>query len=74
MLEVGCSAGFFLKAASEAGYEATGIDLGDENVIFGQHFLGVTILNGDFLQLENNIRYDSYRLHVYVYFYILPLH
>lgn len=58
MLEVGCSAGFFLKATSEAGYEVIGIDLGDENVIFGKYFLGVTIINGDFLQLDNSLRPD----------------
>jgi len=58
ILEVGCSSGFFLKTASKAGYEVLGIDLGDENVIFGQYFLGVTILNRDFLQLDNSVQFD----------------
>jgi 2-polyprenyl-3-methyl-5-hydroxy-6-metoxy-1,4-benzoquinol methylase len=52
MLEIGCSTGFFLKAASDAGYEVIGIDLGDENVMFGKYFLGVKILNEDFLRFD----------------------
>lgn len=40
-LDIGCSAGFVLAAAEEAGFEAFGVELEPAAVVFGQHELGL---------------------------------
>jgi 2-polyprenyl-3-methyl-5-hydroxy-6-metoxy-1,4-benzoquinol methylase len=43
LLEAGCGAGFFLKAAERAGWRVTGIELSDEAARFASAELGLTI-------------------------------
>ena len=52
MLEVGCGAGFLLKAAELEGYDVLGMDIGDENVRFAEDYLGIEVRNQDFLSAE----------------------
>jgi len=51
-LDVGCGAGYFVKAMSVAGFDATGVDLGRENVQFAGSALGVRVLDENFLEME----------------------
>lgn len=44
VLDVGCGHGFFLMAAGSAGLEATGIDIDEDAVAYGNNVLGVRIL------------------------------
>ncbi len=46
LLEVGCSYGFFLDAAQQEGWAATGIELDDRAVNYGREKLGLKILAG----------------------------
>ncbi len=43
-LDVGCSAGFMVKAAAEAGFEAWGVDIEAEGITYGRDTLGLTRL------------------------------
>jgi SAM-dependent methyltransferase len=43
LIEAGCGAGFFLKAAERAGWRATGIELSDEASRFGIERLGLDV-------------------------------
>lgn len=43
LLEVGCGAGFFLKAAERAGWRVAGIDLSDEGSRFAREKLGLDV-------------------------------
>lgn len=47
ILDVGCGNGFFLYAAKNKGYKATGIDIDKEAISFGNKFLGVNIINSN---------------------------
>jgi SAM-dependent methyltransferase len=42
----------FLAEAERLGYRVTGLDLGPENRLFAAEFLGVEVLDGDFLAAE----------------------
>ncbi|MEM7540057.1 MAG: class I SAM-dependent methyltransferase [Pseudomonadota bacterium] len=44
-LDVGCSAGFIVKAATEAGFEAWGVDLEAAAINYGKHSLGLANLS-----------------------------
>jgi 2-polyprenyl-3-methyl-5-hydroxy-6-metoxy-1,4-benzoquinol methylase len=44
LFEVGCGAGFFLKAAERAGWSVSGIELSEEACRFGRDRLGLDIL------------------------------
>jgi len=50
LLDAGCGAGFFVRAASEAGYAAEGVEMSREAVEFGRRENGVRITQGDVLQ------------------------
>lgn len=52
VLEVGCGAGFLVREMCNAGYDAVGVDLGNENAEFANDELGVKVLNQDFLSME----------------------
>jgi len=56
LLDVGCGAGYFVKTMRDFGYNAVGVDLGEENVVFARDNLSVTVLNQDFLTMTG--RYD----------------
>lgn len=43
-LDVGCSAGFVVKAATEAGFEAWGVDIEAEGIAYGSDTLGLSRL------------------------------
>lgn len=43
-LDVGCSAGFVVKAATEAGFEAFGVDIEAEGIAYGRDTLGLSRL------------------------------
>ena len=49
LLDVGCGAGFFVRAAREAGFSAEGLEIGREAVEFGRRENGVQITQGDLL-------------------------
>jgi len=49
LLDVGCGAGFFVRAASEAGFRAEGLEMSAEAVAFGSTQNGVRITQGDLL-------------------------
>lgn len=46
LLDVGCGAGFFVKAAKDAGFDAMGIELSRHMAKFGRESLGVSITQG----------------------------
>jgi 2-polyprenyl-3-methyl-5-hydroxy-6-metoxy-1,4-benzoquinol methylase len=46
ILDIGCSAGFFLKAAKEDGWEAYGLELSDDTAEIARRSFGLNILNG----------------------------
>lgn len=52
MLDVGCAAGFFLKVAKEAGWEAYGIEPNKGLAQFGAERYGVHISSKDFLESD----------------------
>lgn len=43
-LDVGCSAGFVVKAATEAGFEAFGVDIESDGIAYGRDTLGLSRL------------------------------
>lgn len=43
-LDVGCSAGFLVKAATEAGFEAWGVDIESDGIAYGRDTLGLSRL------------------------------
>ncbi len=57
LLDVGCSVGGFVRAASELGYAAEGIDISLSSVAVGQE-MGVNIRAGDFLHAEFTTQFD----------------
>lgn len=44
LLEIGCGAGFFLKAAERAGWQVTGVELSEEGARFATERLGLEVL------------------------------
>jgi len=51
VLDIGCAAGFFVRAAQDAGWKATGIEISKHLCEYGRNQLGVNILQGT---LENS--------------------
>ncbi|MBT3194491.1 MAG: class I SAM-dependent methyltransferase [Verrucomicrobia bacterium] len=56
VLDVGSGAGYFVKTMRDFGYDAVGLDLGEENVVFARDNLSVAVLNQDFLTMTG--KYD----------------
>ena len=52
MLEIGTGAGFFLKTAERAGWEATGLEISDEAVSFARQELGLNVTKMHAEQLD----------------------
>ncbi len=52
LLDVGCGMGFFVKAASERGIKATGIDISQNAVDYGQNH-NLDLRQGDLLYLND---------------------
>ena len=59
LLDVGCSMGFLVKAASDAGFEARGIDLSDETLFEGIDRFGVDLSKAHVRDLPRDRRYDA---------------
>jgi 2-polyprenyl-3-methyl-5-hydroxy-6-metoxy-1,4-benzoquinol methylase len=57
LLDVGCSVGGFVRAASERGYAAEGIDISLQSVAIGQE-QGLNIRNGNFLSATFPAQFD----------------
>jgi 2-polyprenyl-3-methyl-5-hydroxy-6-metoxy-1,4-benzoquinol methylase len=57
LLDVGCSVGGFVRAASELGYAAEGIDISPSSVAVGQE-AGLRIRSGDFLCSTFTSKFD----------------
>ena len=57
LLDVGCSVGGFVRAASQLGYAAEGIDISPSSVAVGQE-QGLKIRVGDFLSAEFTNQFD----------------
>ena len=47
LLDIGSGYGFFVNAASEAGFKATGIDVSDARILFAKNKLKGTFIKGD---------------------------
>jgi len=52
-LDVGCSAGFVVRAAADAGYDAHGVELEPAAVRYGREQLGLTTLSCGTLEAQN---------------------
>jgi 2-polyprenyl-3-methyl-5-hydroxy-6-metoxy-1,4-benzoquinol methylase len=52
LLEVGCGAGFFLKAAERDGWDVQGIEVMDAGITFAQERLGLRVQRGVLEELE----------------------
>ena len=48
LLDVGCGAGFFLKAAQEMGWDAEGVELSETAAGYAHNVLGLRVLRGKF--------------------------
>lgn len=48
LLDIGCGAGFFLKAAQEMGWEVEGVELSEAAANFAQKVLGLRVRQGKF--------------------------
>jgi len=57
LLDVGCSVGGFVNAATKLGYAAEGIDISPSSVAVGQK-LGLKIRAGDFLNADFPVKFD----------------
>lgn len=58
LLDVGCSMGFLVKAASDAGFIATGIDLSEQILAEGRDMFGVDLNNASLDDLPEEKEYD----------------
>lgn len=68
LLEIGSSWGYFLYQAQQAGFAATGLEIGDRRREFGKLNLGVEIVRG-FDELARERRFDVvYSAHVLEHF------
>lgn len=52
LLEIGCSAGYFLEVANSNGWETFGVEISTEAAREAQKIFGDNIVVGDFLELE----------------------
>jgi 2-polyprenyl-3-methyl-5-hydroxy-6-metoxy-1,4-benzoquinol methylase len=59
LLDVGCSMGFLVKAAADAGFVATGIDLSDETLSEGREKFGVELQRALLEELPRDRKYDA---------------
>ena len=57
-LDVGCAAGYFVYYMRERGYDARGIEIGDDVAAFGREKLGLNIKTGNFLSMDVNEKFD----------------
>jgi 2-polyprenyl-3-methyl-5-hydroxy-6-metoxy-1,4-benzoquinol methylase len=58
LLDVGCSMGFLVKAASDAGFDATGIDLSENTLEEGRARFGVSLLRSTIGELALDQKFD----------------
>jgi 2-polyprenyl-3-methyl-5-hydroxy-6-metoxy-1,4-benzoquinol methylase len=58
LLDVGCSVGGFVRAATELGFQAEGIDISPSSVACGQK-AGINIRAGDFLSATFPAKFDA---------------
>ena len=59
LLDVGCSMGFLVKKAVEAGFRATGIDLSEETLSEGRSKFGVNLNRAYLEDLPIDTKYDA---------------
>lgn len=52
LLEVGCAAGFFLKVASEEGWQGTGVEIMEPAVVYARQTLGLDVYAGTLLDAD----------------------
>lgn len=52
LLEIGCAYGFFLRAATRAGFDATGVELAGDCVSRARQLSGARVLHGDVLTTD----------------------
>ena len=52
LLDAGCGAGFFVREASEAGFDARGVEFSPDAVEFGRKYSGVRITEGEILHAD----------------------
>src|SRR5215468_3242601 len=68
LLEIGCSWGYFLQQARGAGFDVTGVEIGDQRRAFGRRRLGLDIVRS-LGELPKDKRYDVvYTSHVLEHF------
>jgi SAM-dependent methyltransferase len=68
LLEIGCSWGYFLHQARGAGFDVSGVEIGDQRRAFGRRRLGLQIV-GALRELPEGKRYDViYTSHVLEHF------
>lgn len=58
LLEIGCHLGFFLKVATEKGWDATGVDISPTMTKLGRDIFGVRALCGNWLDMDLGQPYD----------------
>jgi SAM-dependent methyltransferase len=52
LLDIGCGAGAFVRAASLAGFDAQGIEISDQAAEFGRRTWAITVQTGDLMDVE----------------------
>ena len=67
LLDIGCALGFFLKAASDAGFRVKGLDVSDYAVNYVKSQFGFSVGRGDIQTLKK----ESSCFHVISMFYVL---
>lgn len=62
LLDIGCSAGFFIKAAQNAGFEVDGVEFDPKVARIAQERTGTVVMAGSILDLHIEKRFDAITL------------